>query len=38
MQAKLTETYINTLKHKSERYDVRDTIEKGLVLRICTGK
>lgn len=34
MQAKLTETYINNLKHKAERYDVRDTIERGLVLRV----
>ena len=34
MQAKLTETYITNLKHKSERYDVRDTIERGLVLRV----
>lgn len=34
MQAKLTETYIKNLKHKSERYDVRDTIERGLVLRV----
>ncbi len=34
MQAKLTETYIIKLKHKSERYDVRDTVERGLVLRV----
>lgn len=34
MQVKLTETYIKNLKHKSERYDVRDTIERGLVLRV----
>ena len=34
MQAKLTETYITNLKHKSVRYDVRDTIERGLVLRV----
>lgn len=34
MQAKLTETYITKLMHKSERYDVRDTVERGLVLRV----
>lgn len=34
MRAKLTDTYVSKLKHQSERYDVRDTLERGLVLRV----
>jgi integrase len=31
---KLNDTQIERLKHKSERYDVRDTVERGLVMRV----
>jgi integrase len=34
MQFKLTETFVGRLRHKAERYDIRDTIERGLLMRV----
>lgn len=34
MNTKLNDTYVGRLKHKAERYDARDSVERGLMMRV----